>query len=321
MALAQIFARLTGDDLVVEAGATVETTALIGSTLRGGSDDVEEYRVQVRGLPERWYTLSTARIEVPAGRTGEVLVVISPPHDEPSTALGSYDFAVDFVPVNGEELVRLPGRLRALSPGGTTRRSRFVEYLPDLFQDDLFLARFLLIFQSVLDPVVGVVDQTHLYFDPDLTPKEWLEWLAGWVGMELSAELDEATKRELIRRAVELWRWKGTRRGLAEELKLRTGARPLIVENFDGLRLGQDAALGVNTHLGAHREGCIAVTLAARADGPGRRLDQRRADELVAAAKPAHVGHVVRVVPAPTPPVPGPPVTAHPRSRQGGPVG
>lgn len=300
MAIIQVFAHLTNDDLVVEAGASVETTALIGSTLASGTDDFEEYRVQVRGLPEHWYTLSTSRLQIPAGRTGEALLVVAPPYREPATALGRYDFAVDFVPVSGGETIVLPARLYGLPPGGTTRRSRLMDYLPDLFHDDLFLSRFLLIFQSILDPIEGVVDQTHLYVDPDQTPPDLLEWLAGWVAMELDADLDEATKRELTRRAVELWRWKGTRRGMTEELKLRTEARPLIVENFDGLRVGQDAALGLNTHLGQHREGCVTVTLAA-SERATNRLDLGRADALVAAAKPAHVGHVTRVVPAPKP--------------------
>lgn len=312
MAIIQVFAHLTNDDLVVEAGATVETTALIGSTLLSGTDDFEEYRVQVRGLPEHWYTLSAPLLQVPAGRTAEVLIVIAPPQREPATALGRYDFAVDFVPLAGDETIVLPARLHGLPPGGTARRSRYVDFLPDLFQDDLFLARFLLTFQSILDPIEGVVDQSNLYVDPDLTPPDLLEWLASWVAMELDADLDEAAKRELTRRAVELWRWKGTRRGMTEELKLRSEARPLIVENFDGFRVGQDAALGLNTHLGEPREGCVTVTLAA-GDAARKRLDPGRADSLVAAAKPAHVGHISRVVSAPAPSTPDLSLNSHRR--------
>ena len=89
------------------------------------------------------------------------------------------------------------------------------------------------------------------------------------------------------------------RRGLREELKLRTATRPLIVENFDGMRLGQDAALGLNTNLGVHREGSIAVTLASDREAT---VDQPQAEALVHDLKPAHVGHVVRIVRAPKAP-------------------
>jgi phage tail-like protein len=153
-----------------------------------------------------------------------------------------------------------------------------------------------LIFQSLLDPIEQKADNTHYYLDPGTTPAEFLPWLASWVGITLEPGLDETGQRELIRQAVELHRWKGTRRGLRDELRQRTGARALIVENFDGLRIGQDASLGLNTYLGAHREGCIAVTLA---QGNESAVDHLRAEELVRDLKPAHVGHILRVVRAP----------------------
>jgi len=100
----------------------------------------------------------------------------------------------------------------------------------------------------------------------------------------LDPGLDEATQRTLIRNAVRISRWKGTRRGLREEVRIRSGARPLIVENFDGLRIGQDAALGMNTYLGAIQDGFIAVTLALSSD---RALALADAERLIAEADAA----------------------------------
>lgn len=291
-------ARLTDDALRVEAGTTVETTLVIDPPSPGTTREGRTYHFQVQGVPRGWVSLARDQLTLADGESGAVLIVFHPPHHASGDSLGEYEFAVT-VQADGEGGgSALPGRLLVLAPGAATRRSRYTQYLPSVYQDDLFLARFLLIFQSLLDPIEQNVDNTHYYLDPGVTPPAFLPWLASWVGVTLDPGLDEASQRELIRRAVELSRWKGTRRGLREEIKIRTGARSLIVENFDGMRVGQDAALGLNTHLGVRREGGIAVTLVA---SPGVPLSQSQADSLVQEIKPAHVGHVVRLTGAPPP--------------------
>ncbi len=291
-------ASLSRSDLVVEAGAAIETVVEIRSAIGEPVDTFEECTLRVRDLPDGWYTLSTERLRVPAGGSGQALLAIHPPHDDPSAALGEHPFTVEVTPDSGG-VVELSARLLALPPGGESLQSRLLEYLPAVYRGDPFIARFLLIFQSIIDPIERTIDYTHHYLDPDLTPARFLPWLASWVGIELDPALDEASQRELVRRAVELHRWKGTRRALREELRIRTGARALIAENFDGMRLGQDACLGLNTNLGVRRDHCIAVTLAA---GPESTVEQRQADAVVQELKPAHVGHVVRIVPAPRSP-------------------
>jgi len=328
MAIIQALARLSSDDLKVEAGGTVEATVEVESAEEKPSESFQDYVLRVRGLPDGWYTLSTEQLRVEAGGRAEALLVVHPPHEDPASPLGEYLFTLEVVPVAtltppsaplsreagrrspaGEEgpgvrapypegeTIRLPGRLLTLAPGAATMQSRLLDYLPGVFRSDPFLARFLLIFQSIVDPIEQSIDSTHHLLDPGLTPARFLPWLASWVGIELDPSLDEASQRELIRRAVELSRWKGTRRALREELRIRTGGRALIVENFDGMRLGQDACLGLNTHLGVRRDHCIAVTLAAER---GAAVDQRQADALIGELKPAHVGHVARIVPAPS---------------------
>lgn len=296
MAIAESPARLLDDDLTVEAGATAEAVIVVGPTADGWTDAFQEYEIEVRGLPARWYTLSGGRLRVPTGQVREALLAIHPPHEDRAAPPGDYAFAVELTPTDGSAPIRLPGHLLVLAPGARTLRSRLLQYLPALYRSDPFLARFLLIFQSILDPIEQTIDNTHYYLDPGMTPTAFLQWLASWVGLRLDPELDEASQRELIRRAVDLYRWKGTRRGLREELKIRAGGRALIVENFDGMRIGQDAALGINTHLGVRCDQFIAVTLATNG---GKTTSQHEADDLVQELKPAHVGHVVRTVPAP----------------------
>jgi phage tail-like protein len=296
MAIAEARARLADDNLTVEAGATVESAIEVGPTMDAWPDSFQEYEISLRGLPDRWYSLSAERLRVPAGEAGQVRIVVHPPHEDPSAPLGEYRFMVDLTPADGGKIITLTGRVLVLAPGAITLRSRLLQYLPALYQNDAFLARFLLIFQSILDPIEQTIDNTHHYLDPGTAPASFLPWLASWVGLDLDPGLDEASQRELIRRAVDLSRWKGTRRGLREELRIRTGARALIVENFDGMRLGQDASLGLNTHLGVRCDQFVAVTLATNG---GRVTGQKEADALVEELKPAHTGHVVRLVPAP----------------------
>lgn len=297
MAIAETLARLIDDNLTVEAGSTVETSISVGPLANAWADSFQEFDVRVHGLPENWYNLSAERLRVRAGQSGDVLLVIRPPYEDLAHPLGEYQFGITVTPSEGGETTTLPGRLLALAPGSTELRSRLLQYLPAVFRGDTFLSRFLLIYQSILDPIEETIDNTHHYLDPGTAPTEFLSWLASWVGLNLDPGLDEARQRDLIRRAVELHRWKGTRRGLREELRIRTGGRALIVENFDGLRLGQDASLGLNTNLGVRCDQFVAVTLATNG---GRETSQQDADALVQELKPAHVGHVVRTVPAPS---------------------
>ncbi|MBX6771403.1 MAG: hypothetical protein IRY83_06735 [Chloroflexi bacterium] len=296
MAIAEARARLTADDLTVEAGETAETMIEVGPLTEAETDAFYDFTIQLTGPPGAWASLSTTRLRVQAGQRAEALLILHPPHDAASAALGEHDLTITLVPDDGSTPIHLHARVHVLPPGGTTRRSRLLEYLPRFFQSDEFLARFLLIFQSILDPMEQMIDNTHHYLDPGITPASFLPWLATWVGIELDPGLDEASQRRLIRRAVELSRWKGTRRGLREELAIRTGGRALIVENFDGMRLGHDASLGLNTYLGTPADQFVSVTLATDSADTTR---HHTVDALVQELKPAHIRHITRVVEAP----------------------
>ena len=55
--------------------------------------------------------------------------------------------------------------------------------------------------------------------------------------------------------------------------------------------------MGVNTHLGRRRDGCVTITVE-DADGDGPEL-QARTEDLIQQIKPAGSGYIVRSVPAP----------------------
>jgi len=288
-------ASLSHDQWRVEAGGTVEAVLNLGPISAFEPGEPQEFQIQVEGLPRSWYSLSAEQPVLHDGDSLRILIVVHPPNHDPVNSFGRYDVAIK-ISTEGSLTTTLSATVFVIAAGAETLESRYMQYLPRIYQGDRFLSRFLLIFQGILDPIEQNVDNIPDYLDPDLAPPRFLPWLATWVGVVLDPGLDEASQRTLIRNAVELARWKGSRRGMREELRIRSGARPLLVENFDGLRIGQDAALGLNTHLGAHREGVIAVTLATSA---GKTLAPADAERLVDEIKPAHVGHIVRVVAAP----------------------
>jgi phage tail-like protein len=171
--------------------------------------------------------------------------------------------------------------------------SSYLQYLPAPFHADPFMRRFLMIFETVLGPIERTIDNVAYYLDPRLTPPELLPWLASWVGLELDENLPLQTQRQLVLWAVSLYRWRGTRRALREHLRLYTGRTPLIVENFSGLRVGQDGGLGVNTRLGdAPRPHWLTVTVLA--DRP-EELDERIVRQIIELEKPAHVGYTLEI--------------------------
>jgi phage tail-like protein len=172
--------------------------------------------------------------------------------------------------------------------------SRYLAYLPAPFQGDPFLARFLLIFETILDSVERSIDNVAYAFDPRLAPAELLPWLASWVGLELDENWPLPQQRQLILWAATLYRWRGTRRGLREHLRLYTGRTPLIVEGFDGMRVGQDAVLGLNTTIGGATPRQHWITVTVLSDQP-ENLDERILRQIIEIEKPAHVGYTLEI--------------------------
>jgi len=287
-------------ELYVEAGSSAEAVLDIRAPASDEHNGTGAAYVDLRlsGLQPGWYSLSERRLHLAADESARVLLVVHPPALENGAEPGTYDWDLDVLASSGD-FSTLRGRVVVVAPGKLAfgqppSRSQLIDFLPRHHQSDEFLARFLLIFQVAFDRIEGSIDNTHFLLDPGLTPPGFLTWLANWLDLDLSNVDDPQTQRLLIERAVELYRWKGTRRGLRAELALRLNARSLIVENFDGMRLGQDAAMGVNTQLGRRRDGCVTVTIANPADADPDFA--ARAEDLLQAIKPASCGYVVRCV-------------------------
>ena len=160
--------------------------------------------------------------------------------------------------------------------------------LPALFQEDSFSWRLCEGLDEVLTPIMVDLDCLDAYLDPGLAPPDFLEWLAGWVGLSLDQNWSDAQRRALVGEAGELYRWQGTARGIAEHIRLYTGVDP-EVDDTGGVSWSA-APLGALPG----QPGAQVVVRVAVVD-PGE-VDVSHLDAIVAAAKPAHVAHRVEVI-------------------------
>ena len=162
-----------------------------------------------------------------------------------------------------------------------------LEALPAIYRSDGVAAGLVAAFDDLLAPVFATLDNLTAYLDPALAPADFVDWLAGWVGLAVDGGWPLERRRALVARTVELYRWRGTVRGLREAVALHTGVEPEIVEH---------GAAGWSTEPGAEPPGQAVPHVVVRIPAPeGGELDLARLDAVVRAAKPAHLGHTIEV--------------------------
>ncbi|MFF3911857.1 phage tail protein [Streptomyces sp. NPDC001852] len=179
---------------------------------------------------------------------------------------------------------------RAAVPGLPSRHP-IGGLLPALYADDDFAQRFTGGLDTVLAPVFSTLDSLPAYLDPRVAPLDFVAWLASWVGASDDAEWPAELRREAVVCAVELHRWRGTRRGLVERLRLTTGVNADVVG--DGGAVWSRTA---DTELPPGPSGEIVVRV-----WPGRdpHVDEGRVREVVRSLCPAHVSCRVEILPGP----------------------
>ncbi|MBT9314530.1 phage tail protein [Leptothoe spongobia] len=231
-------------------------------------------------VPRDWWQLRTEGSELPANHQMEAVLYFA--------------IASDFFerPLSPQQLpLRLDykGQLKvtAISPRGDSEEhlspfevlvrppSLYLDFLPDIYRRIDIVGRFLKIFETTFEPTVDILDHLWAYLDPLTAPRSMLPFLSHWVGWSFEAPLSLEQQRTLIRYAMEIYRWRGTRRGLRFYLHLASGL-PLddhlpdesqksigIHENFSpGHVLGQ-TVLGSSTILGGSRPCHFSVHLRA----------------------------------------------------------
>jgi phage tail-like protein len=135
----------------------------------------------------------------------------------------------------GTLMVRLAAGAKE-TPKVASSRAYLRGGLPAVYQDGDFGMRFVGALEEMLDPIVGVLDGLPAHFDPDLAPRDALNLMAAWLGIDLDESQELRHQREMVRRSGELGRRRGTVRGLELALELHFPDVPLRVEDQGGVR-------------------------------------------------------------------------------------
>lgn len=176
-------------------------------------------------------------------------------------------------------------------------------FLPAIYGEIDFIGRFLKVFEQSFEPSVQTLDALWAHLDPRTAPTTLLPFLAHWVGWQLVPYLSLERQRSLIRNAISIYRWRGTRRGLRLYLHLATGL-PLdehlpesekhisITESFHQGFVISAARLGEDAILGGGRPFYFQVHL--RLDHPNQ-IDEGLVRSIIEQEKPAFCDYDLRI--------------------------
>ena len=209
---------------------SVEVQPAIG----GEPTYVRAQRVLPDGTPASYFT--------PDDLVTIVTEVVTPDLRPPGS-LASKDRVVLHIPVKGY-LRYLPGLFQGAVPAArrdivradevSARRWGATESVHSTevqgFNADV-LRRFLFIFQHLQTSITDRIDALPSLIDPAATDPRFLPWIASWVSFELDSSLPIHQQRELTRRAIRLYRTRGTVAGIEEMIRVLTSA-PVKVEEL-----------------------------------------------------------------------------------------
>ena len=164
--------------------------------------------------------------------------------------------------------------------------------LPAIYREDGkegYPYRLLSLFGDVLQELEFEVDGLHNYLNPERTRAEFLSWLASWVALALDETWPESRRRELIRRIVDLYKWRGTIEGIKTFVEIYTGIRPEIIEPFKvGWRIGVYSTIGEDTKIYEAQEDPHSFSVIVNSFEKLSSEQKRKIMAVVEIQKPAH---------------------------------
>ncbi len=210
---------------------------------------VRSIEVQTAAGGEPLFVRSTRRLPdgSPASHyTPDELVTVSAevvtPDGRPPGGLGARDRVVLHVPVRGY-LRFLPGLYQGAVPAQrrdivradeASARNWGAPVAVHSTEVQAFnaeaLRRFLAIFQHVMTTITDRIDGLPQLIDPIATDPRFLPWIASWVSFPLDSSLPIHQQRELVRRAIRLYRTRGTVAGVEEMIRVLTAAPVRVAE-------------------------------------------------------------------------------------------
>jgi len=109
--------------------------------------------------------------------------------------------------------------------------STWMQYLPEMYSVDDFIGRFLLIFESIYNPLEWYVEHFDMYLSPETAPELWLQWMASWFDVLIHPKLEVERQREVLGQISWLFFRRGTKQGLERLLSLYFNISVHIVED------------------------------------------------------------------------------------------
>lgn len=209
-----------------------------------------------------------------------------------------------------------PDRTYELALAGCNDRAQFAGFRParpaerdfDLWcmlpehnrRDDTTgdLARFIACLQDVVDLLLAELDRWPEIFDLERAPAPFLELILSDLGSPFAFDLDELSKRRLASTLLEMYRQKGTAKGIRNAVRFFLGLEVTVTAfNAEGLTLGK-SELGVDFVLNpadsfSRYAFCVEV---GRILAP---LERRHLRAIVNYLRPAHTHFVELVEPFP----------------------
>lgn len=170
---------------------------------------------------------------------------------------------------------------------GLDARYSLLRAIPAVYHNDDFMVGLIRGFDAVLAPVQAVIDDLDVYVDPLTAPPDFLHWVGTWLGLTVNRRWPIHRRREFVARAVSVYLWRGTRRGITEAVELYTGVQPEVTDS--GAVSASPDSLGNLPGTSDHRVDVVVRT-------SDRAIDADLVNRIVADVKPAHVRHTVRVI-------------------------
>jgi len=163
--------------------------------------------------------------------------------------------------------------------------------LPAILQEDELLAVWLSAFDDVIAPVYATLDNLDAYVRPAYAPVDFLEWLAGWVDVEIDESWTEAQRRRIVADAVSLHRRAGTAGGIRDAMQLVAGpAASVVVEESGGTAWSEEPG----GKLPGSASAAIAISITVPEGDPVQL--EARLQRAAATLVPAHVPTRIEVV-------------------------
>jgi phage tail-like protein len=187
--------------------------------------------------------------------------------------------------------IRLRADRNGLGPGdgippSASSRLLLRNTLPAIYQEGDFGLRWLGALETVLDPIVALLDSMPSHISPEIAPRDILRLLAAWLGVELDEGWPEERLRELVHNAANLSRKRGTKKGLELSLQIAFPHLPLRVEETGAVVYATEAEKLPKSEPPGFVVYC---------DQPLEEAEQASVARAIEHMKPVHVNYRLRV--------------------------